>query len=342
MTRTQFPRLLFAILALVFFGTPLALWAVGVRARPFENRRLAAAPRLADGWHFFDEATRALIDHMPLRYQAVHANTWVDLHVFHTTPVYSQGALGGVASDSALPFTGQPAQDKASLVGGSSAAKHGRAPAPPPVTADQVAVSRDGWLFLQGVFNRACTPFVGFQQAAARWESLLRVIRNSGRRAELIVAPDKSTIYPEYVANGTLDFACSQPGTAALRKVIESPSSVRAGIIGLRKPLLAAKRTTPSLLYYRTDSHWNSVGSLALIESALPALSHTVRVLPTEILNRGPIRYSGELLGLLGQSGSEIAPTRAISRLPGAPLVPDRTVLVGDSYADAAWGEVTP
>jgi hypothetical protein len=76
--------------------------------------------------------------------------------------------------------------------------------------------------------------------------------------------------------------------------------------------------------------------------SALPALSHTVRVLPTEILNRGPIRYSGDLLGLLGQSGSEIAPTRAISRLPGAPLVPDRTVLVGDSYADAAWGEVTP
>jgi alginate O-acetyltransferase complex protein AlgJ len=340
--RTKAHRLLFAVIALAFFGTPIALQAVGVRAPAFENRRLAAAPSLADGWTFFDEATRFLIDRMPLRYQAVHANTWIDLHVFHTSPIYSRGGLGGVANDQALPFTSRPDQDKASLISGASAGKAKSRAAQPPTTADQVVLGRDGWLFLQGVFNRACFPFIGFRQAASRWESLLRVIRASGRRAELLVAPDKSTIYSEYVAPTTSDLGCSRPGTTALWKVIESPMAVRAGIIGLRKSLLRAKHTASALLYYRTDSHWNTAGSLTLVEAALPALSRTVRVLPSEIVDPGPVRYSGDLLGLLGESGNEIAPTRRIQRLPGAPVVSGATVLIGDSYADAAWGELAP
>lgn len=335
-------RLLFAAVAILFFVTPIALRAVEVRAPEFENRRLAAAPRIADGWNFFDEATRFLIDRMPLRYQAVRANTWIDLHIFNTTPVYGLDGLGGVTHDLALPFTGRPAQDRASLTAGAAAGRSTAKQTQPPATASQVITGRDGWLFLQGVFNRACTPFVSFEFAASRWEELLRVIRDSGRRVELLVAPDKSTIYPEYVAADTPDLLCALHGTAALWSVIESRSAVQAGIVGLRKPLLAAKRPTHDLLYYRTDSHWNSVGSLTFVESTLPALSRTVRVLPAEIVNTGYARYSGDLLALLGEKGSEQAPGRTIKRAAGAPVVPGRTVVVGDSYADAAMSQVSP
>jgi SGNH hydrolase-like domain, acetyltransferase AlgX len=335
-------RTVFAVLAAAFFATPLALLVVGVRARAFENRALRAAPKLADGWAFFDEATRYLIDRLPLRYQAVHANSWIYLHIFAATPSYGLNGVGGVTADQALPFTGSPDQDKVALVAGASAGSPVRLSAAPPPTAQQVVVGRLGWLFLQGVFDRACAPFIPFSEAAARWESLVKVIKESGRNVELVVAPDKNTIYPEYVAPGTPNLACGRAGTAALWRVIESRTAVRNGVMGLRKPLLADKARSRALLYYRTDSHWNGVGSLTFIESLLPALGSTIRVLPSEILPFGTMRYSGDLLGLLGASGSEIAPTTGIRRRPGAPVVPGTSIVIGDSYADVAMSEVAP
>lgn len=334
MLRPRALRVIFAVLAVGFFATPITLRTIGVKAPAFENRRFAPAPALSAGWNLFDETTRFLIDRMPLRAQAVHANTWIDLHVFHTTPQYGENGLGGVQNDLALPFTGRPAQDTAGLATATTTAKGAPVPPQPPPTASQVALGRDGWLFLQGVFDRACTPFTLFPTAVAHWEQLLNVIRASGRRVELIVAPDKSTVYPEYVAPSTPNLACGNRGTAALWRDIESPSAARAGIIGLRQPLLAAKHSSAALLYYRTDSHWNTVGALSLVQAALPPLSDTVRVLPSEILDTGSVHYSGDLPGLLGEGRSEIAPTRAIKRAPGAPVLDTPAALIGDSYSD--------
>ncbi len=189
MSRIRALHLLFAALAVGFFATPIALRVVGIKARAFENRSFAAAPSLSAGWNFFDDASRFLIDRMPLRYQAVHANTWIDLHVFHTIPHYGENGLSGVQNDLALPFTGNPDQDKVGLASAATTTK-GTPPVQPPPTASQVAVGeRDGWLFLQGVFDRACAPFIAFPTATERWEELLRVIRASGRRVELVVAP---------------------------------------------------------------------------------------------------------------------------------------------------------
>ncbi|MHB1833923.1 MAG: hypothetical protein ACYCXW_03060, partial [Solirubrobacteraceae bacterium] len=189
------------IRAVVFLFGPLALIAGGFRVHQFENRPLEPAPKLAEGWKAFDVATRYLIDRLPLREQAVHANTWIDERVFGTTPFYNQASLGGVGGDqAALPFSGTAAQDRANISSAGGTSTTG-APAPqPPATASQVTVGTHGWFFLQGVLQRACSLFEPFPAAAAEWERLLDVIRASGRRAVLIVAPDKSTIYPEYLS----------------------------------------------------------------------------------------------------------------------------------------------
>jgi hypothetical protein len=342
MPRARAIRLAFAAVAVVFFATPIALRAVGVKAKAFENRRFASAPTLSEGWNLFDQTTRFLIDRMPLRYQAVRANTWIDRHIFDTTPQYGLNGLGGVNADQALPFTGSPDQDKSALTAGARAGQNTKTQAQPPTTASQIAIGRDGWLFLQGVFNRACSPFIPFSEAITRWADLVRVIRDSGRKVELIVAPDKSTIYPEHVNPGIPDYSCGVAGTNALWKDLESPPHARSGIVGLRKPLLAAKRSSNALLYYKTDSHWNSVGALIFVQSALPLLSATVRLLPSDVVTEPAGRHSGDLLGLLGQTGSEIAPSRRISRARGAPVVPGQTVVVGDSYVDVSMFELTP
>jgi hypothetical protein len=337
-------RLVFAVLALVFFVTPLVLIAAGVRVKDFENHRLAPAPKLADGWNVFDDTTRYLIDHLPLRDNAVHANTWIDRHVFATTPQYGVNGLGGVANDQALAFAGRPQQDQAAVTATTGAAST-TAPAPPTPAPYEVIPGSDGWYFLmgpQGAFARACDPFIPLNAALSRWGQLLSAIRASGRRAVLIVAPDKSTIYPEELTPQTPDRACGLAGTAALWRLVESPRARAAGIIGLRKPLLALKSATRGPIYYKTDSHWNNIGSLTMPERLLPALSRTVRVQPGEVINTGPKKYSGDLLTLLGQPGSEIAPTRAIQRAPGAPVVPGKTILWGDSYAEDTIGQLKP
>jgi hypothetical protein len=79
-------RLAFALAALFFFATPVALRMAGVTARPFENRRLADAPRVSQGFDAFPQATRFFVDRLPLREQAVRADTWISRSIFATTP----------------------------------------------------------------------------------------------------------------------------------------------------------------------------------------------------------------------------------------------------------------
>jgi hypothetical protein len=338
-------QLLCASVATLFFGAPLSLHLLGFRVQAFENRALVAVPALSAGWGVFDQTTRYLIDRMPLRYQAVRANTWIDLHIWDTTPRYGLNGLGGVPIDQALPFAGRAQQDSAQLPSGNRRSLAGTGVVHlPPATADQVAIGLNGWYFLQGVFDRDCTPFIPFREAVSRWEQLLATIRASGRKVVLVVPPDKSTIYPEYVAPNTPNLACSKPGNAEMWRLLEGPAAKRDGIVPIRKMLLAAKRVagTAAPLYYRTDSHWNSLGSLSFPEATLPTVSADVRVRPSEIVNSGDIRYSGDLLGLLGKPGQEIAPTRRIVRGPSAPVVGDPTVIVGDSYAEAALGQISP
>lgn len=357
-------RLIIAVLATAFFVTPLVLGLVGTKVRAFENRRLEPAPKLADGWNLFDVTTRYLIDRMPLRDQAVHANTWIDEHVFDTTPVYGENGLGGVQSDQALPFSGKPAQDAAALAGATpgtattaGSVHTGKAPAVAPATATQVVAGTHGWFFLQGVLSRACAPFVPFTAAVQEWERLIDAIRASGRRVVLIVPADKSTIYPDYLPPSDPQLACGRAGADAMWQQIESPGATRAGIVGLRQRLLAAKRSSHVLLYYKTDSHWNSIGALTMTEAALPPFSSTVRVEPSEIVPGPNSPYTGDLLGLLGQTGSEIAPSLNIRRRADAPGIAAPTALIGDSYMDGAlpqmqayfasltpmnWNESTP
>ena len=344
MSRARTARFLVAAMAAVFLGAPIALRAVGVKAKAIENSAFAPAPTLSQGWSFFDELTRFLIDRMPLRSQAVRANTWISLNVLATTPHYGLNGLGGVPGDQALPFVGRPAQDRPGIGAVATPATGKTPPAQqPPATATQVVLGTHGWLYLQGVFDRACTPFVPYTQALARWEQLIDVIRASGRRVLLVVPPDKSTIYPEYVASSTPNLSCSRVGERALWGEIESPGALAHGIIGLRKPLLALKRHASGFLYYPEDSHWDSYGSLAFTESVLPALSRTVRVLPGEIRSTGAGHYGGDLTGLLGAApATGLIAGRSIARAAGAPRITGSAAVIGDSYADSALPQLQP
>ena len=257
-------RLLVVFVAVVFFAAPVGLWLVGVHGMAFENRGLAAAPRLADGFRAFDETTRYFIDQLPLRQQAVRANTWMQLHIFGNTPRYEQGQL---AADQALPF-GEPRQNVTQPGAGRGAGQ--------PSTG--VLVGRHGWLFLHQDFDLACPEvvrrmfqgsFVPYAEALARWTQLLSVVRRSGRRAILVVVPDKSSVFPEYLPTSFDGKQCGQAGQAQLLNLLDSASP--ADVVSLYRPLLSAKKLSRVPIYLPLDTHWNTLGALTSSTDA-PAL----------------------------------------------------------------------
>jgi hypothetical protein len=343
-------RTAFAVIALVFFFLPLGLRGVGLKAHEFENRRMAAAPSLSDGWNVFDEATQFFVDRMPLREQAVRANTWASTHIFGTVPDYGRDVAGTGTAREALPFarvapTAQPA------------AKPKPAPGSPQPgqPAPSVIRGRHGWLFLEDELKNACTPSISWSVAIARWERLAATVRASGRRVLVAFPPDKSTINPEYLPASYPESACLPRAKAQVWRTIESARD--PAILGLRRAMLAAKRPPPDELYFPADSHWDRKGAVLGLTAMLAHLGGPAQVRPADI-RRGRTTQIGDLTVLVGAPRKTSAPAWTIARpvaaatrtkevLPhggksvvrtrpagGAPLLPGRTLLIYDSYGE--------
>jgi alginate O-acetyltransferase complex protein AlgJ len=329
---TKATRIIFAILAIAFFAAPIAARTLGITAEAFENRRFADPPRLSQGWDGFQQTTQFLTDRMPLRAQAVRANTRIWTDVFGATPRYA--GAPALAADGALPFGG-------SAEGGEQPAEAPTAEQTAAQNAAQVLRGSDGWLFLQGEQDRSCAPAIPISDALERWAALVALVRRSGRRAIAIVPPDKASVYPEHLPDGFPNADCAAVGKQALWALLER-SARRTGVLPLRAALLREKRRGGDTLYLRKDSHWNHVGSLSLVRAALAAVGGPVRIAAGEVVDVGEGPYTGDLTGLLGDPESDTTPQRTVTRAPDAPKVPGRTLLVKDSYGEAPSGQLAP
>ena len=327
----------FAIVAVGFFAAPLALRAAGSKAVCCpENRPFAPAPKIADGWNVFPETTRFLVDRMPGRERAIRANTWITRHIWGTTPNYGPQTHVARSNDQALPFSGHPAQDTGGL---SSKPKDRRLL---PSDFNPVAAGTHGWMFLQGAIDHLCRPDAPIPTAVDRWLELLKLIRDSGRRVVLIVPADKSTIYPELVRRDVPNLACSRRGSARLWTALESKRARAGGIVPLRKALLAAKAANRDPIYFPMDSHWNDIGALTLIRAAVPAIDPRVHPRASEVVATGRAPHVSDMSLLLGDPRNDFAPTRAVRRAGGSPVITGPSLLIGDSFSYAPYPELAP
>ncbi len=335
-------RAFFTVLALFFFAGPLLLYLTGQHGKRLSEERTIKPPGLAQGWSAFDEATQYITQQLPLRSNAVTADNWISNNIFSSPPRYG----AAVGSDQALPF----GEINAANANGGYA-QNGGAQAGHPV----VAVGRDHWIFLQGELDTACSPPVDFDTAVQRWDTFIRTIRASGRRVVLLITPEKSTIYPEYVAPNTISWRCAQPHKSTLWSKIEALRN--PDFRPLRQPLLAEKRADPSrLLYLPLDSHWNDLGGLLLVKEALSHVGGAVHVSPGDA-QIVPERYKGDISAFTGTIQYGIAPTVTIHRAgndrvtvtaqspygvetvhPGHPgtVIPGTTLFLHDSYGNSS------
>lgn len=199
---------------------------------------------------------------------------------------------------------------------------------------------RDGWLFLRLELKRACTPPMPFRQALERWALLLSIVRTYGRRAILVVPPDKGSIYGEYLPGGELA-ECARRSKPRLWHLLARERR-GSGVIGLERALVRERRRRGDLVYSKRDSHWTGVGALEMVRSVLDRLGGRVRLKAGEVVRLGEDRYIGDLTVLRGEPTMDTRPAVSIRRAAGARRVPGRTLFVGDSFGEGALPYLKP
>ncbi|MEA2418816.1 MAG: alginate O-acetyltransferase complex protein AlgJ [Thermoleophilaceae bacterium] len=328
-----------ATIALLFFALPLLLGLLGASGGRLAGEPRALRPALSQGWDVFDSGARYLAVNLPGRKRAIRANNWISRELFGTTPLY-----GVTSVDRSLPSGSIQAQAEpnAARTGG---AQRGH----PPVFA-----GLHGWSFLQADLDRNCHRPVAVATALRRWQALVDAIRASGRRVVLLLAPEKSTIYPELLGPHAINGACALRRKADLWSAIEVVHE--PDLVGLRRPLLARKRASDEQLYLSVDSHWNDLGAIELATRALEHVGGRARIRFDELV-RGHGRYASDLSRFTGETAYATTPTlrierrgaedpfvhalrngaKAVSTVPAthAPMIRGTALFLGDSFGDA-------
>lgn len=333
------------VLALAFFFTPAIAAAVGVRATHIENKKLSSFPRAGDGWSVFGDFDTWATDHLPLRGQAVKANTQVDRDVFGENPNY--GVNGKPATADAGGVPGVP---------GVGVPQQGATAPPSTAAVPTVVTGNDGWLFFGQDFQDACTTTLAPTVTAERLNRLSDIVRAAGKQFVLFIAPDKTDIYSNKVPDSLPEKSCAVSGERAFWSALAANPPV--GYQDLHTAIVNAKAAGPNtLLYRKTDTHWNNHGALIyakMLANALdPALWQT-----TTITDLGSKLQNSDLSALLGEPHHEYADTLGVTR-PGvvnvanstvriantstdAPLITKPSLLISDSFTDATRFALNP
>ena len=136
---------------------------------------------------------------------------------------------------------------------------------------------KDGWLYVNSVLrdphqrladtlHTAPLSAPALQSIRDTYERRRRWMDERGIKYLVVFCPDKAAIYPEFFPAGHL---CA-PAPSVLDQLCTALQQSGIAVLDLRPALIAAKpRAT---LYYKTDTHWNSVGGFAAYREIAQAL----------------------------------------------------------------------
>lgn len=132
-------------------------------------------------------------------------------------------------------------------------------------SSPQVVLGRDRWLYYAGERNvedyRAVDPFSAsdlekYRVAIEHWHAFLDA---RGIPLVLVVAPNKSTVYPEHLP-AWMTRVGPETRTDQLVRHLRERSGIE--VLDLRPWVIEAKTWGPPL-FFRTDTHWNALGAFA-------------------------------------------------------------------------------
>lgn len=194
------------------------------------------------------------------------------------------------------------------------------------INPKQVIIGRDAWLYLGDQHEKTLSTdrrppteadtALGKEigDAAEAWDKYLS--SKGVKLFRIMVGPNKGTVYPDH-----LPAWAKPPSPNVTDALFAGTGNVR--FVDLRKPLLAARADQPEALYYKTDTHWNSLGAgLAFrafaryISDAAPELKWPVEA-AYQLVRVDP-KTNGDLIRFL--RFDELPDTEPITRLADLPI----------------------
>src|SRR5882672_1615463 len=200
----------------------------------------------------------------------------------------------------------------------------------------RVAIGREGWLYYPQYWKPkygapSCGPLSAALLAfAGRLERLAAYAAATGVPVVFAVAPDKETLYPEYLpkVQGPSSH-CDL--SEELRVALQGKRHLKT--LDLHAPLQAGK--AKERVYFKTDSHWNDVGgwrvARALLEGSCASRSACPK-LPEPSLSMKT--YSGDLAAFIGL-GAVLTEQYVALEVPEGKREGRRLHVVGDSFAQS-------
>ncbi len=174
-----------------------------------------------------------------------------------------------------------------------------------------VVVGSHGWLYLKEAiqkttFQEPLSPeqlesWLKNWQNSLEWKS--RWLNERGSRFLLVIAPEKSTVYPEFLPDGWQHSSTNSP-RSQLVAYLKAHSNIE--VLDLTDSLLAVKDRTP--VFFRTDSHWNLHGAFTATNEIVRRLNGWFpNVVPISMaeLETTSDSWPGDLTRLLGSPSRE-------------------------------------
>ena len=240
--------------ALVFFLVPALAFVFGVRPQDFENHRLAAFPSPLAGWGFFTGMSNWATDHLPLRNLGVRAEAGISTGVFGEQPAFSRTdrQTGAPVGPIQAPSPGPP-----------------QSPAGGPADYSQVIAGTNGWLYYAQDVTSKCAPSQPLSTTVSELAALRAAVESSGRSFVLVIAPDKSTVVPQYLPDSYPGRDCATQAANPFWSAVTSG----AGAIDMRAGLRAVGASNQQPIYYPADTHWTDRGALYMLRAVAEAIS---------------------------------------------------------------------
>jgi hypothetical protein len=141
-------------------------------------------------------------------------------------------------------------------------------------TSTNVMIGKRGWLYFtaEGAIDdlRHTHPFTleELQQWARALEERRDWLARRGIRYLVMFAPNKHTIYPEYLP---VRYPHATPETRYDQLYRYLREHTQLDLVDLRTPLLKAK--SGSRLFFRRDTHWNDLGAFVAYQTIMESLS---------------------------------------------------------------------
>jgi hypothetical protein len=211
---------------------------------------------------------------------------------------------------------------------------------------------QDRYLYIGVDFDTACAFGGAIRRSMRRLAAVARIIERSGRTAVFTVAPNKAAAVEKRLPGSIPQGACGRRGLAIQNHVLDTFDS--PFYVPMRQPLLTTEHA-----YWRTDTHWSTVGTsvlaLRVAKHLDPGLAAGQRYRSTERTRLGdleelmggdprpetaPARVPHNGVRTRAASGSadydptfqEIHPDQSWTSRPASKTYPGRTLLLGDSF----------